>query len=166
MWVKAVIKGSKMIILSKVLYILFSIWYWLGEGATEGYTWASKKRRINNWFIKPGIHDNSNHKNAKGKYCYHTWRVLGENIGILGIAVFSVLMGKFGITGLDFVIITIGATLVGVFFYERVFNHISYNKWFPQKAAWDFLNGKVIIPRRPWHDWIILSLGILILIFL
>ena len=73
----------------KILFILFNIWYWVGEAATEGFTWASEKRRKDNYIIKPGIHDSINYKEAKGFMCYHSWRVFGENVGILGIIIFA-----------------------------------------------------------------------------
>ena len=56
----------------KILFILANIWYWIGEGATEGYTWSSKERRNENKII--GIN---------GILDYHGWRVIGENLGIL-----------------------------------------------------------------------------------
>jgi len=131
-----------------------NIWYWIGEGATEGFTWASEERRLQNKLIRSG-------KVAGcGIACYHTWRVLGENVGILGI----ILSTYFWHPPISQLLIKLtGATLTGIFFYERVFNYISYNRLFPKKSDWDFLNGLIVIPRHPWQDWIFLFVGILII---
>jgi hypothetical protein len=48
------------------LPMFFVIWYWIGEGATEGFTWASPYRRKNNIIIRPGKHD-ANNVLAKGR---------------------------------------------------------------------------------------------------
>ena len=144
-----------------ILFIIFNLWYWIAEGATEGFTWSTRSRRLNNKLIRPGIHDDPSYKTAKGLWCYHTWRSLGEYVGIAGMVISGALLITSGSSVLSLVFLLASTTMVCVFVYERFFNHVSYNELFPQKKSWDFLNGKIIIPRKPWHDWIILVVGII-----
>ena len=148
----------------KSLFVIFNIWYWTGEGATEGFTWATEKRRLENLIIKPGIHDSTFYKTASGLMCYHSWRTMGENVGIFGMNIVSFSLGVLAVSWPSYIGIFVGATLVGIFIYERVFNHVSYNKLFPQKASWDAFNGRIVIPRAPWQDWVLFGIGIVLLV--
>jgi len=146
-----------------IIFLIFSIWYWIGEGATEGYTWASEKRRVENVLISPGVHDDPFWYTANGFMCYHSWRVLGENIGILGMIISAIYFSCPLLVVIGWIA---GSTLISIFFYERILNYVSYGKLFPQKTDWDLFKGKIRIPRRPWQDWLMLSIGIIILILI
>jgi len=141
--------------------IVFVMWYWFGEGCTEGYTWADPMRRHMNLIIKPGKHDST--QDSKGWWCYHTWRVTGENVGMYGGMIMFGVLVKLGVPIWSILLYYAGATFAGIFFYERVFNYIAYNDLWPQKVNWDFLNGTVSIPRRPWHDILFLAIGIVLI---
>jgi len=144
-----------------ILFIVFNLWYWIAEGATEGFTWATRSRRMNNKLIKPGKHDDPEYKKARGAFCYHTWRSMGENVGIFCIGITAT---QIKLPILEFILLFAAATLIGIFIYERVFNYIGYHKSFPKKKPWDVFNGKLLIPRSPWQDWAMLAIGIAILI--
>jgi len=139
---------------------MFTMWYWVGEGATEGYTWSTSERRHGNYIIRPGIHDSPLFKTAQGRWCYHTWRVMGENVGMFGSVIMYVWLAHQGYALQGLLFDYMGATMAGIFFYERVFNHISYNDLWPQKSSWDVLNGWIIVPRAVWQDFVLLIVGI------
>ena len=99
--------GGKMI--WEILFPLFIIMYWACEGVTEGYTFASAKRKIDNKLIHPN-------NGSNGIMDYHAWRIF-ENLGIWG-TVFS-------------------AWLIGTFCYEANLNHVYYDKiWKPVDYKW------------------------------
>jgi len=162
------------IVMMQFFFALAILWRWIGEATTEGYTWANRIDRMNNKFIKPGIHDDPNYKDAKGAFSYHTWRAAAEDFGIVcmvifesTLAIFMVLVyglnpGTIYVGILKIVGIFLGVSGIGIFIYERIFNYINYDKLFPKKGTWDVFNGRFQIPRKPWHDWAILTLGVVL----
>ena len=139
-------------LLGLILIGLGALLYFIGEGATEGYTFATNDRRKNNGLIKYHFED------PNGILGYHGFRVLFENFGMILIII------GFQITNFEWVnlLYFIGVTITGVFIYERVFNFVSYGKLFPQKSSYQIL--KYTIPRNAMQDIIGLIIGLAFLI--
>jgi hypothetical protein len=97
----------------EILFISCIILYWISEGVTEGYTWASQKQRLANKLIHPNAAHN-------GLMDYHGWRLF-ENIGIWGAVIIAYFtdMGAF-----NFFTLGIGAWFVGASLYEMALNYI------------------------------------------
>ena len=124
--------------------------YWFSEGATEGYTWAKPKQRLQNKIIC-GCYGTGN-----GILDYHTWRY-GENIGILG----SILCGYFFVSYWSLLLLAVGSCWAGTFLYERVLNYIVYNKLFLQKPDYCILWRT--LKRYIWFDFIYLIVGLFLI---
>ena len=122
----------------------------IGEGMTEGFTFATPERRLVNPLIQLRFRGK-----GKGIFGYHMVRILFENGGAM-----TLLLGTFFYTGILFHYLwfLVGMMLIGIFVYERCFNIVSYGKLFPQKAPYYFWKWK--IERKPWQDFVILALGI------
>jgi len=60
---------------------------------------------------------------------------MGENVGMFGANILFMILAHNGYQLLDLYLYYAGANLIGIFFYERIFNHISYNDLWPQKAS-------------------------------
>lgn len=120
--------------------------YFLGEAMTEGFTWANPKRRLENRFIRLSFKV----KEAKGKFGYHQCRLPETVFGFYGCERF------FGFWN------GIGAFLILLFMYERVLNKIVSDKWFKPNTA-TYSIWKWTVPRKQWHDWAALILGLIIL---
>ena len=137
----------------EILFPLFIIMYWFSEGVTEGYTWAKPKRRNENKLIHP----NNKHN---GIMDYHGWRIF-ENLGILGTVIIAFFLD---ITVKSFLLIGVGAWLIGSFLYESALNHIYYGKiWKPVDYKWHIF-GKDI----PWFggkkSLVLVGLGLIIIL--
>jgi hypothetical protein len=118
----------------EILFCLTIVLYWIGEGVTEGYTWAGDRRNTNKLisgsYKKDAILD------------YHAWRIL-ENIGIWG----TVIVGFFlEITIQKFFLLGIGSWLIGTSLYEFALNYVcSGIIWKPVNFRWHILGCAI-----PW----------------
>ena len=84
--------------------------YWLANGLTEGYQYASLDQRKNNILI-----------HETGFLDYHSWRLI-ENAGVL-IAIGGMAISQVDIKAL------IGAWLVGWFVYDTSFAYVLDKKF-------------------------------------
>ena len=84
----------------KIIFILSIILYQFAEGCTEGYTWANKTRRKENWLICGNFGGGD-----KGILDYHAWRIC-ESIGIMGIDIISICFGLIKWHSIRFPIMT------------------------------------------------------------
>jgi len=137
----------------EILFPLFIIMYWFSEGVTEGYTWAKPKRRNENKLI------HSNNK-SNGIMDYHGWRIF-ENLGIWGTVITAFFLD---VSIKSFLLIGVGAWLIGSFLYESALNHIYYGKiWKPVDYKWHIF-GKDI----PWFggkkSLVLVGLGLVIIL--
>ena len=96
--------------LLSILFFIFILMYWIGEGVTEGYTWADAKRRYENKLVHP------NHAN-NGLMDYHAWRIV-EVLGIVG----ACLTGMAG--GLALFQVGVSAYFIGITLYGFALNHV------------------------------------------
>jgi len=132
-----------------LIHILDVIVIWMsfiGEGATEGYTWASKERRMDNPIIK-----GSDVSGGKGKLGYHKLR-FAETFGLFYLSqrVFPTLIG-------------LGVFLIGLFIYERVLTKVVNNVYFyKDKSPYRF--GKITVKRALWQDWLALTGGLVFIV--
>ena len=113
--------GVQTCALRSILFPLFIIMYWFSEGVTEGYTWAKPKRRNENKLIHPNNKSN-------GIMDYHGWRIF-ENLGIWGTVITAFFLD---VPVKSFLLIGVGAWLIGSFLYESALNHIYYGKIWKQ----------------------------------
>jgi hypothetical protein len=147
-----------------ILYLLAHLMYWVGEGATEGYTRSPRARRMLNLVIKPNKYDDPESKKAKGFASYNQWKFFSLFGGIFPAIISGFGLGMVEVSLLQILGLTIGITLIGLFVYGRIFNHVKHAKLFPQKQHLNIGNGILQIPRhRYWFDLIILGIGIAIL---
>lgn len=119
-----------------VILILF---YFIGEGATEGYTWASPEQRLENPIIKGSTE-------GKGIIDYHGYRTF-ETVFVLSA---SLLL--LGIGGL-------GASMVGLFIYERILNYVDLGIWF-KEPGWEYYVFGLTFKRYPVQDYLVLVIGV------
>ena len=135
----------------RFIFMFFILLYWISESETEGFTWASPQRRLQNKLICDhfGV--------GNGILCYHAWRY-GENIGILG----SILCGFFFTSFWSLLLTAIGSCWVGVFLYERGLNYVVYDKLFLQKSDFTILWWS--FKRHTWHDFALLIVGLILII--
>ena len=136
----------------EILFPLFIIMYWFSEGVTEGYTWAKPKRRNENKLI------HSNNK-SNGIMDYHGWRIF-ENLGIWGTVITAFFLD---VTVKSFLLIGVGAWLIGSFLYESALNHIYYGKiWKPVDYKWHIFGRDI-----PWFggkkSLVLVGVGLLII---
>ena len=73
----------------KVILIILSFKYWLGEAATEAFTHMNESLRLSNPVIKSGW------KVADGWMDYHQWRTI-EYVGIIGTILFLLYLLGIG----------------------------------------------------------------------
>ncbi len=132
-----------------ILDVLVILGYFLGEAMTEGFTWASPQRRLDNVFIKGGYKT----KGARGLLGYHTCRFPETFYGFYGLVrVLGIIHG-------------VGAFLILLFLYERILNKIVSDTWFkPNTATYEIY--KWSFPRKQWHDWGALVLGLIFVLYL
>ena len=136
----------------EILFPLFIIMYWFSEGVTEGYTWAKPKRRNENKLIHP----NNKHN---GIMDYHGWRIF-ENLGIWGTVITAFFLD---VPVKSFLLIGVGAWLIGSFLYESTLNHIYYGKiWKPVDYKWHIFGRDI-----PWFggkkSLVLVGVGLLII---
>ena len=125
--------------------ILVALGYFLSQGATEGYTWSTPQRRLENKIIKTG-------KKGKGFLDYHSWRFPAT---FFAFYVLVRLLGLFH---------GLGLFLVGLFLYERILNQVRDGKWF-KKNGWEYHIGKLSFKRYVWQDCVAAVLGVLLWVF-
>lgn len=139
-----------------VIAALGVLLYFIGEGTTEGFTFASQQRRKNNKIIRDAHAD----KQSKGFLSYHVYRVCFENLGMVMtiVSAFFIRINIFAFTWF-----MLGWMGVGIFIYERMFNWVSYGIPFPKKSDYDL--GEHINFRRTWKlDFWILGIGIILIV--
>ena len=125
--------------------------YWLSEGCTEGYTWASKKERKENKLIFGSITNGK--RSGVGYLDYHAWR-LGENIGMVGSIFSAFLFTSFWSLSLTF----LGSWMIGYFVYERALNYVVTDDPFVIKGPWKMMG--IEIPRSNAFDWAVAGIGL------
>ena len=91
---------------------------------------------------------------------YHGWRIL-ENLGIWGAVITTFFLD---VPVKSFLLIGVGAWLIGTFLYESALNHIYYGKiWKPVDYKWHIF-GKDI----PWFggkkSLVLVGLGLIIIL--
>ncbi len=119
---------------------------WTGEGFTEGFTWSSDAQRKSNRWIRGDWA-----KDANGMLGYHGWRWI-EDIGKFGaILVFLPV---------NYWLFFAGVTFVGWFIYQRAMGISRKNEWFPAKSPYKIFGRE--IPHRPFLDWTVLAVGIIL----
>lgn len=126
-----------------LIFILLLL-YFIAEGATEGWFWADKERRLSNHIIR-------GRDKGNGRFDYHFWRLL-ETIFIFVASI--LLLGWLS---------GIGAFLIGLFVYERVVCRVINNNWF-KEDGWPYYIAGYEIPRKRRQDWICLTTGIILVI--
>lgn len=135
-------------------FLYFALLYFIGEGATEGFTWSNQYVRDNNNIIgKTGLFD------------YHTYRVGFENVGMVGMIIVAFLQcGELNI--IEFLLLFSGSFLLGVFVYEKIFDYVAYGKFWAQKSDYViFKSVKFIRGKYTWiYDMVFLISGIILLI--
>jgi hypothetical protein len=122
----------------EILFLLGMWIYWLSEGCTEGYTFASSKRRKENKLICGRIGE------GVAKVDYHAWR-LGENVGMIMAIAGAYLLSTEMFT-LKFAMLLAGSWLTGTWIYERALNHVFSNDLFPKKSPYHLLG--LTFPRN------------------
>lgn len=128
-----------------ILDALFILLYFIAEGATEGYTWASPTRRLSNRIIKGGRDEN-----GFAKIDYHGWRF------------FETFFAFYALQRFFSIFIGLGLFLVFLFIYERVINKVVNDNYFKPNTATYKIMGKEF-DRKQWHDWLALLIGIVFL---
>jgi len=137
--------------IEQLLFTITMVTYWLSEGCTEGYTWASKKERKENKLIFGSI--TKGKRDGVGYLDYHAWR-LGENIGMVGSIFSAFLFSSFWSLALTF----LGSWMVGYFVYERALNYICLGDPFSAKGPWKMMG--IEIPRSNTFDWCVAGIGL------
>lgn len=107
---------------AEIFITLSLVWYFLAEGATEGYTWASKKRRVENKLIR----DRFDGTVANGILDYHGWRTFGESVGIVS----AVIAAAFAGVSESSMVAGAAGWFTGWFFYQRALDYVCYGKFF------------------------------------
>lgn len=123
----------------KYLIIIFILLYFIGEGATEGYTWADSEQRMENKIIKGGSEGN-------GILDYHGYRTLETCF------VFFASIVMLGIGGL-------GTSMIGLFVYERILNIVNIGAYF-KPGGWEYYIFGMNFKRYAYQDWLILVIGV------
>jgi len=133
-----------------ILFIFLVVLYWLAEGITEGYSWASVSERRSNILI----HSNGG---TNGLLDYHAWRLL-ENIGIWGTVVLAMFLGTSAFWP------GIGAWLLGVCFYDLSLNYVASGNLFKEAGwKWHILGYNVPWLTGTWN-LVIGAIGMLIVV--
>ena len=137
--------------IEQLLFTITMVTYWLSEGCTEGYTWASKKERKENKLIFGSI--TKGKRDGVGYLDYHAWR-LGENIGMVG-SIFS----AFLFSNIWSLLLTFGGSwMLGYFIYERALNYVVSGDPFVKKNAYHLMG--ITIPRSNTFDCVVALVGI------
>lgn len=123
----------------QIVIIILLLLYFVGEGATEGYTWASPDQRMENPIIKGSTEGN-------GILDYHGYRTF-ETVFVLFASV--LLLGLGGL----------GASMVGMFIYERILNYV-YGGFLFKPGGWEYYFFGITFKRYPWQDYLVLVIGI------
>ena len=121
------------------LIMLFLLLSFIGEGATEGYTWADSVQRAENPIIKGGAE-------GKGFLDYHMWRAF-ETFFLLFAS--ACLLSYGGL----------GTSFIGVFVYERILNFVDKGIWF-KEAGYEYYIAGFTIKRYAYQDWLVLVIGV------
>ena len=142
--------------IAQLLFTITMVIYWLSEGCTEGYTWASKKERKENKLIFGSITNGK--RSGVGYLDYHAWR-LGENIGMVG-SIFS----AFLFSNIWSLLLTFGGSwMLGYFIYERALNYVVSGDPFVKKGPWKMMG--IELPRSNTFDYAVAVLGIGLIIW-
>ena len=137
--------------------------YSIGEGVTEGFTWApkGKKHRLakeNKLIIHSKKEVGSFWQRFKFPLGYHQWRDI-ERLGIGGSILSAYFFSSFGSLALAM----LAFFMVGLFFYEQAETYVSYNRFFVEKNyKWSGYE----IPMGRWLSILPLVLGIGLLFLL
>ena len=118
--------------------------YFIAEGATEGWFWASTQRRLDNHIIR-------GRDKGNGRFDYHFWRFL-ETIFIYVCSI--LLLGFWNGTGMF---------LIGLFVYERVVCRVVNDNWFKEEG-WKYYIAGYTFSRYRRQDWTALIVGTLMVI--
>ena len=137
--------------IEQLLFTITMVTYWLSEGCTEGYTWASKKERKENKLIFGSITNGK--RDGVGYLDYHAWR-LGENIGMVGSIFSAFLFTSFWSLSLTF----LGSWMIGYFVYERALNYVVSGDPFVKKNDYHLMG--ITIPRSNTFDYAVALVGI------
>ena len=143
--------------IGQLLFTIAMVIYWLSEGCTEGYTWASKKERKENKLIFGSI--TNGQRSGVGYLDYHAWR-LGENVGTVGCMLVAFTLGSVGVSFYSLVLIWLGSWMVGYFVYERALNYVCLGDAFASKGPWKMMS--ISLPRSNVFDWGVCVLGLVI----
>ena len=141
----------------ELTFLWFMVVYWLSEGCTEGYTWASKSRRVKNSLIFGSMRNGK--PSGQGFLDYHAWR-LGENIGTVGCILTAFTLGTIGVSIYSLTLVWLGSWMVGYFVYERALNYVCLGDAFASKGPWKMMN--ISIPRSNVFDWGVCVLGLVV----
>ena len=141
--------------IEQLLFTITMVTYWLSEGCTEGYTWASKKQRKENKLIFGSI--TKGKRDGVGYLDYHAWR-LGENIGMVGSIFSAFLFSSFWSLLLTF----LGSWMIGYFVYERALNYVVFGDAWHKKGDYHLMN--ITIPRSNKFDWFVFVIGLVLVI--
>tara|TARA_R100000908_G_scaffold55644_2_gene30954 strand:+ start:379 stop:831 length:453 start_codon:yes stop_codon:yes gene_type:complete len=147
-------------ILLQILFCLFIVLYWVSEGVSEGYTWATKTRKKKNKLICTHMG-----KGDAGMFDYHAWRIF-ENMGIWGAVIIAFCLN---ISFNKFFLLGLGSWLIGTCLYEFALNYVNKNTiWKPIDFKWHILGydipwwgGKRVL-ALPVAGLIVLIYGIII----
>jgi len=133
--------------LLKITFIIGFIYYFIGEGATEG-----KVMRHNDSDWDGNV--------------YHFWRFFVENAGIL-LAVLPLVYTLWGFWGIGLSFLTVSC---GLGLYEMVYRHHCYGNWQKEKNSYwivSFKGRKLIKIKHPrmifWK--ILVSSSIIVIVF-
>ncbi len=131
----------------KIIFILSIILYQFAEGCTEGYTWANKTRRKENWLICGNFGGGD-----KGILDYHAWRIC-ESIGIMGM----ILTFEW-----SYFWSLVGTVLFNMFWtYQMALDKVSHNDWFYVSSGRYFHILWWSIPRNSYVERCLGLMGIL-----
>jgi len=99
--------------INDILFFIAVLMYCMGEGVTEGFTWAGTEEIDRNRLVGP---------NDDGKRLdYHAWRAI-ETFGIFGMMIHF-----------DSFMLAVGSLLVGYNFYHSALCHIDFGNWLYEK---------------------------------
>lgn len=140
-----------------ILAMVGVLLYFIGEGITQGFTFASKQRRKSNPIVRNTY---KRLEGEKGFLTYHGVRIFIENLGMLLVLISAFFIN---INFFMYAWFLLGWTGIGLFIYERMFNLVSYGELFPKKANYDL--NKINFKRTWKQDFIVLFIGIGLLVF-
>ena len=141
----------------ELCFLFFMVVYWFSEGCTEGYTWASKTRRMKNVLIFGSVKKGK--PSGQGVLDYHAWR-LGENLGTVGCMLIAFMLGSNGVSLFSLLLVWLGSWMVGYFVYERALNYVCSGSAFTTKGPWKMMH--ISIERSSKFDIAVCVLGLII----